>query len=413
MNPAMRRMHDALWDKFYRNETHLVYDNEITDFAVLPTAGEVAASIPNCAGWGTWMEDCALNGGFLLEAMVTAHRLTGETEWANKARSLFKGLVALGTAGPTKGFVARGFAPGRTHDVYPNSSTDQYTSFVFGVWRYAISEIPTHEERATACTLLTDIAALIESFGDNIPRMDMRPSIYGDTNTIEPGRACRILMFYKAAHELSGDTHWRDRYVEKVEEQDRVRLRTHYGPEVWDLRMNTHAVIQSQTAFRLLFESENDAVIRDAYRKALSAEAQSVIVRIPKWREIVSQPMGRALPPRWREFWPAFAKDCPDHDLGRIEDVQRFSRYMRDHAREEPVAPDVVARAKPMLPWLRHQTESLAIAMLCDDSELKLQAAEAGRSMLNEVDWPLVGQSCVWAGLELAYWHGLDSGVLI
>lgn len=410
MHPNLRRGHDALWRKFFCEENGLIYDVEITDPAQLPTAEEVAASVPNCSGWGTGMEDCALTGGFVLDGMVTAHRVTGEAEWAEKARRIFSGLVTLGTVSRTRGFVARGVAPGRT-DNYPNSSADQFTSFVYGVWRYGRSAIATDEERATATGLLVDIARLVESFNDDIPRDDMRPSIYGDTSDFEPGRACRLLEFYKAAHDLSGDAHWQEVYMQKVEADDRARVRSHYGPEVWDLSRNIHCVNQSQGAFRLLYEAETDADLKDAYRKALDAEALSVIGRIPLWREIVARPLRQAVPPRWREFWPGFVATHPGYDVSRIEGVREWFHYCREQAEKTPVPGDVLAHARPALPWLRHQTEALGTVMLCEDAETKRRAAEEGWPMLTEVDWSLVAEAGVWECLDLAWWHGVEAGV--
>lgn len=410
MHPNLHRAHLALWQKFFCPETNLIYDTAFHEPAHLPTTEEIYASIPNCAGWGTGMEDCALTAGFVLDAMVTAHRVTSEECWAGRARQIFRGLVKLGQVSRTRGFVARGFAPGSTA-IYPNSSADQYTSFVYGLWRYARSPIARPAERQTATELIVDVALLVESFDHNIPREDMRPSIYGDTNTIEPGRACRILEFYKAAYDLSGDRHWQEVYMQKVEEKGRARLACHYGPEVWPLNRNVHAVVQSQVAFRLLYETENDAGIRAAYKAALRAEAQSVIGRIPLWREIVARPMGKALPPQWRRFWPSFIQKYPEYNPAVLEDVRKFSQYCRDHAAELPPPADVLAAAEPALPWLRHQTESLATVMLCEEDDLRCEAAREAWPMLTEVDWTKVAQAGVWECLDLGYWRGVEAGV--
>jgi hypothetical protein len=159
-----------------------------------------------------------------------------------------------------------------------------------------------------------DVARRVEAFGHNIPRLDGKPSIYGDTNTVEPGRACRILELYRAAFELSGDGHWHELYRLKTDEQDRARPRCHYGPEVWELRRNIHAVAQSPIAFRMLYETETESGLKAAYRYALEAEALSVICRLDFWREIVGKPLGKAFPPRWRPVFAAFLKAHPDYN---------------------------------------------------------------------------------------------------
>ena len=410
MHSNMRRGHDALWRKFFNPETNLIYDCEFTEASQYPTPEEVARSHPSCAGWGTGMEDCTLTAGFVLDAMLAAHRMTGEAEWADKARKIFTGLAALGTVSGVPGYVARGFAPGRT-DVYPNSSADQYTSFVYGVWRYAASSAATEDERDTATRLLVDVAKFVEAFGHTIPRLDGRPSIYGDTDTIEPGRACRILQFYKAAFALSGDEHWHDLYRLKVNEHDRARPRCHYGPEVWDLRRNIHAVAQSQIAFRLLYETETDPELKKMYRHALEAEARSVIGRLELWREIVAKPLGKALPPRWRPAFAAFLAEHPDYDPAEHEQVSKWHGSRREHESEFPPTKRKLAQAKPALPGLRHQTETLAIVMLCENEDLKRDAARVAGAMLTEIDWTLVAGARDWECLDLGYWRGVESGV--
>lgn len=410
MHPNLRRGHDALWNKFLCPENNLIYDTAFHDAGSLPTPEEVAASIPSCAGWGTGMEDCCLTAGYVLDGMVTAHRVTGNREWSDKARMVFQGLASLGSVSKTRGYIARGFAPGR-RDIYPNSSADQYTSFVYGMWRYAKSPVASRDERETATRILVDVARLVESFGHDIPREDMRPSIYGDTSTIEPGRACRILEFYKAAYDLSGDPHWQDAYMNKVDEKRRVRLTCHYGPDVWPLDRNVHAIVQSQAAFHLLWEVEKDPEIREAYRKALRAEALSVIGRIALWREIVARPLEKEIPPLWRRFRSSFMAAHPAYDPSKQDDVRQWHQYCHDHAQDIPIPEPVMAQAAPALPWLRHQTESLATVMLCDDMDLKRQAAGEGWPMLTTVDWPLVAQAGVWEGLDLSYWRGVEAGV--
>jgi len=410
MDPNMRRGHEALWRKLVHLDNGLIYDCEFTDPSQYPTPEEVALSHPSCAGWGTGMEDCTLTAGFVLDAMLTAHRVTGETEWADKARDLFRGLVALGTVSGVPGYVARGFAPGRM-DVYPNSSADQYTSFVYGVWRYATSPVATEDEKQTAASLLVDVAKCAEAFGHNIPRMDGKPSIYGDTNTVEPGRACRILEFYKAAHELSGDPHWQELYLLKANEDDRARPNCHYGPEVWELRRNIHAVAQSQIAFRLLYETETDPELKDAYRYALEAEALSVIGRLDNWREIAAKSLEKAFPPRWRAMFAAFLEQHPDYDPALQQQVSLWHQFRRDHAHEFPPSEEELAQAKPAQPFLRHQTETLAIVMLCENDEIRRRAAEVAWPMLTRIDWSLVADARDWECLDLGYWRGVESGV--
>jgi len=410
MHPSIRLAHETLWSRFFCDEENLFYDLEFTDSSQFPTREEVAASIPNSAGWCTGMEDCCLAGGWILDGLLCAHRVSGEHEWAEKARKVFKGLVALGTVSKTPGFIARAFAPGR-RDIYPNSSTDQYTSFVYGMWRYANSPVASTEERETATRLVLNATRLVESFGDDIPREDMRPSLYGETGLIEPDRACRLLQFYKAANVLSGDDHWHDVYMRKVEEHDRARIRKHYGPEPFPPEHHMWAVFQSQAAWRLLFETEADSELRGAYREALNAQAVCAMPVIDTWREIVKQPLQRIIPDRWRDFYEPFCLEHPEIDMQADEASGRFMEYMARHAEDIPPRPEALARTRPTMPTLLEQVQAVGVGMLAEDPELKREAAEKGWPMFSEVDWSLMSESAAVRCLEGAYWRGVEAGL--
>jgi hypothetical protein len=94
--------------------------------------------------------------------------------------------------------------------------------------------------------------------------------------------------------------------------------------------------------------------------------------------------------------------------------VRGFLRYVREHADEalrEKVAPARIPPASMGLA-LRSQTEALAVVMLCPDEDIRREAAAEGRAMLTGVDWSRVGDARVWECLDLAYWRGVEAGVL-
>jgi hypothetical protein len=85
--------------------------------------------------------------------------------------------------------------------------------------------------------------------------------------------------------------------------------------------------------------------------------------------------------------------------------------FLRDHAHEFPPTQPELALARPALPFFRHQTETLAIVMLCENDEIKREAAKVAWPMLAEVDWSLVADARDWECLDLGYWRGVESGV--
>lgn len=112
----------------------------------LPTVEEVHANKPDACGWKTGMENCALSGGIYLAGMVYRYETTSRPEHAADARRIYEGLRLLATVPKSKGFIARGLLPdGKTY--YINSSVDQYTLYVFGIWTYYHSSIATEKEK--------------------------------------------------------------------------------------------------------------------------------------------------------------------------------------------------------------------------------------------------------------------------
>jgi hypothetical protein len=414
---------------FYNSENNLFYEVEFTDPSQFPTRAEVAMSIPSPRGSGTGMEDCCLNGSWILDGLLSAHRVTGDKEWADKARKVFQGLVSLGAAGRTKGFVARGFAPGR-RDIYPNSSTDQFAGFIYAMWAYAKSRVCSADERKTATELVVNVARLVESFHDDIPTDNMEPSIYGDTSAMKPDRACRLLQFYKAAYDLSGDKRWQDVYMDRVEHNNRARLDCYYGSPHVDPMFLTHAVygyFQSQAAQRLLYETEGDPEIRDAYRRAMSATAAVHMPKIDLWRERIAAPPRHVIPGEWKLYWGAFVKEQPiwglpqaflsEEGLRRDVGLGAFRQFVKEN-RERILAeasrygkPELLTRAVTRLPSLQVPVEVVAIAMLSEDIELKREAARKGWEILSSVDFSRAGSCndlCCVAG---AYWRGAEAGL--
>ena len=66
---------DAAWTNFYSPQTKLFYDFLETlepgeTLESLPTPEEVRALDPNPCGYGTGMEDCAISGGIILDALI-------------------------------------------------------------------------------------------------------------------------------------------------------------------------------------------------------------------------------------------------------------------------------------------------------------------------------------------------------
>jgi len=398
MHVKIREAHDALWSKFYCSGTNLFYEYEGWADDGLPTPEEVAAGQPNTAGWAAGMEDCCLDAGWILDGLLSAYRVTGEHEWADNARQVWRGLAMLGSVSETPGYIVRGVAPGRT-DHYPNSSADQYTAFVYGMWVYAASPVATDVERRSAAEMVGNACRLVESFHDDIPTEDMKVSIYGDTSAYLPDRACRLLQLYKAGHVLTGDGHWADKYAEAVEQDGRKRLQCHSGRDLEPPKGAMYAVYQSSGAWRLLYECEEDADLKAAYAKALDAAARATADGAAAWRTWMPGPHNPVV--WWREPFRDFIARIPQGDYRSPEGRHEFLRCLQclnpskanDHAN------------------LRAAIEAIGISMFAPDDALKQRVRDEGWALLAGVDYSLVRCCPALACLESAYWRGVEAGL--
>lgn len=394
LRAALLHAHDALWSRFWRPESRLFYEREFADDAEFPTAGEIAECVPNTTGWGTGMEDCCLNGAWILDGLLCAHRVTGQAAYADRAREVFLGLARLGSLAPLRGFVARGTVPGRD-DFYVNSSADQYTAFVCAMVRYATSPVATPGERGRAKALLLAVAQCVEAFGDDLPTSEGKPSIYGDTSAFHPGRACRLLLLYKAAHAVSGDAWWEKIYRERAWANGALRLTLRYGPEPVRRDQNLHAHFQSQAAWRALHDLEEDPELKKGYREALDSCAAAVLDRVGDWKAWRPDFSGRDL--SWRECWRRFLAENPGPHGRDLDGQMPFLRFQRE------LIPGLVHDLRE----LRRPVEAFAICMMAEDPALR--AAAAGR--VSPAAFGKARISTAIACLDGAYWRGVRSGL--
>ena len=174
---AIDRCQARIWNRLVHPELDLVYDYVGPDddprprFWWLPTGSEIDRRHPNPQGWSTGMEDASLNGGVYLAAMVTAHRVTGEAQYRDKARRLARGLMRTGTSSAEKGYIARALTPDGAH-WYPASSVDQYTWWLHGMWRYVCAGIPDATEADGIRDVAEAVCARLERDNWEIKRED-------------------------------------------------------------------------------------------------------------------------------------------------------------------------------------------------------------------------------------------------
>lgn len=286
---AARRI---LWQHFVHLDTRMFYDYwwGVPGFPHLPTADEVAREYPNAPGWGTGMENCALNAAQVLPGALLRHELAPDEGTEFEARTLFQGLLSLFGAASDPGFLPRGLAlDGVSH--YPNSSADQYTMALYALHACLGSGVATAAQQQEVREVWHNVLTRWERAGWEDRREDGGPALYGDMNRIAPDRAGRLLAALLGGFVVTGDRHWHTVYRQKLEEQDGARLRTGLPPP----NASLYVYDQNQVAWRLLWELEEDAGLRQRYRDLMTQTADAVLARLPAYKQFSRQEHARLL----------------------------------------------------------------------------------------------------------------------
>lgn len=213
------------WEKFFCPETHLFYDY-LTDtdpakrYQHLPTPEEIAQCRPNRTSWNSGMEDSSINAGIMLETVINRSQVAHEPEMRQAALDIFQGMCTCARISPRRGFLARSVSPFDGKSFYPESSRDQYTHFVQGLFQFYHSPLAEEKERA-------EIRDILSSFCDFMTETVTPDSDY--TFPSSDGKpACgvckvwnrnawadaRLPMFYAAAWAVTGN----EKYLAKFQE---------------------------------------------------------------------------------------------------------------------------------------------------------------------------------------------------
>jgi hypothetical protein len=421
MHANIARAHNSLVGKFLHPKTGLFYEIRFERDEDFPSPEAVSEKIPdsNC-GKGHGLGDCCLLSGFALEGILWAYRMTGEAQFADQAKQVFKGMTLLGTVSETKGFIPRGVAPGRK-DYYYNTSVDQYTTFFSSVWRFAKSNLATNADRTVATDMIVNACRLIESYHDDIPKSDFSARcIWGDLAVIGPGRSERLLQFYRTAYDLSGDRHWLDLYYARMEEDGRARLKTTYGPQRQNPYTSFHALVQSAVSLRALLDMETDDSLRAYWKKTMADHAARVMSKIDPWYDFTQDyycVLEEDFSTVWTEFqtvyrrWFFHAADEPQ----LYYNVRIWYDYMKRNNLFhylQPTHRQAHRLVYPMwLPLLWQFLSALACVMLSDDQPLKARVGEMTWPLLGGLDFSDPPSTGTTVFLPLAYWPGVAAGV--
>ncbi|QDT17942.1 M14 family zinc carboxypeptidase [Alienimonas californiensis] len=273
----------VVWDRFFIEETETFADYLSSyepgrELAHLPTAAEVRRQFPNPCGYGTGMEDGMILGGALLSAIVDRHAVTGDDDLREPAATVFRGVRRCATVHGVPGFFARNVCREDGESVYLNSSRDQYTHGVHGLWQYLRSPLADDETKAQIRPLLAAAADRMIAFatpenGYDFGRADGQRCPLGICRMweVQAHEAARLPMIYAAAWDATGEekyrTLWRQYVAEAVRQS---REPAEHTP--------VYALLQMQCSLELLGELEPDPALKseiDAVLRHVAGMAES------------------------------------------------------------------------------------------------------------------------------------------
>lgn len=283
MAERMQEAWRTSWRLFFLPRTSLFYDyitgyEADTALAFTPTPDEIRRSFPNPCGWGTGMEDSAIHAGVMMAMVCDRFDITGEPELADYARRIFTGMVNLGGAHGVPGFIARSICPDDGCSVYPESSRDQYTHVVHGLWRYYHSPLSGERERESCRRLIRDICEYARrcatpECGYLLLRCNNEKSsgISCKLLNVAAHEAARLPMFYAAAWDLTGDERWRGeclKYLDSaLSESMRIGEKLEFYP--------AYSLMQVQCSMEVLRQVFHDhAEVQAACRKTMRRTAE-------------------------------------------------------------------------------------------------------------------------------------------
>ena len=274
------RLWAALWKIYYLPETGLLYDYRTSRdfehrFDHLPSVREIAECKPNPCGWSTGMEDSMINAGVMMDALTEACLLTSDPELVRRAADLFKGMVNCAEISGIKGFLARSISPRDGRSIYPESSRDQYTNFVHGIWKFYHSSLSDEVQKAKIREIMENICTLMEEVitpenDYTIPRIDgvkINSTVCKMWN-VEPHEAARLPMIYAAGWDMTGNSRWFElyrRYAEDALDQSRNLHLMNYL---------AYALFQMQCSLDVIYRIEPESALREKCKKAMHLAAE-------------------------------------------------------------------------------------------------------------------------------------------
>ncbi len=393
ISAQMDRVWEVTWSRFYLPKVQ-TFGDYLSSYeagreqAHLPTAEEVKRQYPNPCGYSTGMEDGAILGGAMLSVLCDRFAVTGEDQLRGKAAAVFAGLRRCTTVHGVRGFVARNVCPEDGTSVYINSSRDQVTHLVHGLWQYYHSPLADEATRKEIRVLLGDVAERMIAFVTpendyDFCRADGKRCPLGICRMwqVQPHEAARLPMIYAAAWDVTRDDRYREqwrRYVVEAVEQSASPGEN----------KPAYALLQMQCSLELLHALEPDPSLK-----------ATILERMRHVRELATK--------RFTSVLGSIAKKTPEQ-MGMLGPDWRHVPEWKDQ------------KGYPNPQWgpfreiwslSREAGESALILLMVDPSSVSETQRASLSDLLGRFDY-LHNASCGLIYHLAAYWKARHRGVL-
>ena len=253
-------------NRVFNSSTELLYDHaHASDVRYFPTPDEVERSYPNPAGYSVGMEDGMINGGTMTDACLLKYQKEKDEDSLAFAHRLVRGMLGCFLHSRSLGFVPRGVTPIDRKTCYVNSSIDQYTMFLYGLYRLLESGTATEDEKESIKNAVLSVAkraqanVIIENDFD-ILRDDGGRSISSSFWGDERGNheVHRLPMIYIFAYYVSGEKQYLELYKNL---RDNAYERALVFTENWHM----YALQQMQASVYVCLMLDNDEGWKEKY----------------------------------------------------------------------------------------------------------------------------------------------------
>ena len=387
---------DFVWDRLFDGRTCMFYNYQVgdePDGAVkhLPTPEHIRALVPNPGGYGTGMEDCMLNAGIMMDAVVSRYEATGDDAMRSFASDVFRGMELGATVSEKPGFLPRGVSPADCRSHYIDTSRDQYTCWVWGAYRLYFSDLSDDAQKESIRRCLVAMAKKMESEvtaenGWSFLREDGEVGVSGKMwGNVAPHEYLRLPMLYLLTWKVTGDEHWREQYFLY---RDEALART---MDFVPLTGDTYVGLQVQQSVRLVYDLDDEKTVRETCLRFLNKMAgpyEELSVRrawelmTEEGREWLSIPYVR---------WDKAKARYAGFYGGRGYYTPEPSDF-REHQSYYP---------------LRAVGEGIAVASMCPNGKISEEASRALCAMADLVDYGR-HRTCAPIALLDAYWRTTD-----